>query len=100
MIAMPVRDQDQIDFAQGFKLLVFGRRLGIIDQERIDDNHLASGRGDLGGRLAQSLYFNLAALRRRCRATGQEHAKDQCRMQLFHVFLPKDDKLTPKSFVL
>ncbi len=53
MVAVPMGDQHQVDLAERIEIFVLRRRLRIVDQPRVDHDHLSGRRGDLPGRLAQ-----------------------------------------------
>ena len=74
MVAVAVRDQHEVDLADLAEILEFGRRQRAAHDPRIDDDHLAAGRGELEARLAvpQQLGLSLRACDTREGETGRD----------------------------
>src|SRR2546427_2774303 len=62
VITVSVGDEDHVDLSELVQVLVVSRRLRIVDEPWIDDDHLATRRGDLGGGLAEPVNFRLRVL--------------------------------------
>ncbi len=73
MVAVAVRDQDQVDLAELVEIFVLRRRLGIPGEPGIDHDHLAAGRGELEGGLGEPLQLRLAL---RVGAAGEQQANN------------------------
>src|SRR5207302_328510 len=76
MVAVAVRDEDQVDLAELGEVLVLGRRLGIAGQEGIDHDHLAARRGDLERRLTAPEPLDLPGLGHQHRARQRKAEGD------------------------
>ena len=46
MVAVTVRDEDEVHFAESLEILVFCWRPGVLREKGIDDNDLARGTRD------------------------------------------------------
>ncbi|MNT47551.1 hypothetical protein D3C72_1842740 [compost metagenome] len=57
---MGVGDEDDVNLAQRLELFEACRRLGVVGQPGINDDDLATGRGDASGSLAEPQDFGLA----------------------------------------
>jgi hypothetical protein len=66
VIRVPVRNEDEVDFAQRGKVLVLERCPRVLSQERVDDDDLARRARDSEGRMAEPQNLNLLL---RCRET-------------------------------
>src|SRR5260370_40028123 len=73
MVAVAMRDQDQVDLAELVEIFVLRRRLGIPGEPRVDHDHLAAGRGELEGGLGEPLQLRLAL---RVGAAGEQQANN------------------------
>ena len=87
MIAMGVRDQDEIHLAQRVEVLVLVRRFRILDKIRIDYDHLAARRGELDGGLAEPQDFDFPALRPGLAGEERQHDNDAAKDLFHHHFL-------------
>src|SRR5262249_13322406 len=70
MVAVAVRDEDQVDLAELGEVLVVGGRLGISLQVGVDHDRLAARRGDLERRVSEPEHLDLSGLGQD-RRTGQ-----------------------------
>src|SRR5438034_127980 len=58
-----VGDEDHVHLAERVQVLVLGRRLRVVGEERVDHDDLAGERRELGRRLAEPVHFYLRGLR-------------------------------------
>ncbi len=62
MVAVGVRDEDQVDLAELGEVLVLGGCLRVTGQEGVGHDHLAARRGDLERRLTEPEHLDLPGL--------------------------------------
>ena len=84
MVAVAMGDQQHVDLSERLEVFVLRRGQRIVDQPRVGDDHLAAGRGDAKGRLAQPLHLDLAAALRVDRAGAQAKHDGERLQKVFH----------------
>jgi len=71
MVAMCVRDQDHIELAELVQVLPLGRRLGVLGDEGIDQDHLSARRIDAKSGLPEPQQLGLPLTRESRRSERQ-----------------------------
>ena len=82
VVEVAVADQQHVDLAEGLELLVVRPASADCAQPGVGDDHLAAGRRDLEGRLAEPQHLGLAGRGRAC--AGDWRRRAGCRRPAPH----------------